>query len=65
MSNSNLFLAFAENQRFARRKKSKKNLAGAYVLFLIVNVLACGVGRIPCVLFLPTTIVRRVRLLSF
>ena len=25
ISNSNLFLAFAENQRFAKRKKSKKN----------------------------------------
>lgn len=46
MSNSNLFLAFAENQQFARRKKSKKNLAGAYVLFLIVEKLLTLLSKV-------------------
>lgn len=33
ISNSNLFLAFAENQRFARRKKSKKNWLESMLFF--------------------------------
>ena len=46
MSNSNLFLAFAENQRFARRKKTKKNLAGEFVLFWIVGKLLTLLSKV-------------------
>mgnify|MGYP007083986347 CR=1 FL=1 len=46
ISNSNLFLAFAENQRFARRKKSKKNWLERMFFFLIVGKLLTLLSKV-------------------